>query len=216
VLNHLRGYNAWHGPALTDEEGRTFRRENAYLVIGSRAHEDAFSRWFHSLPKTVLYVGDEDGRECLAVAMDEFQYDILRQAVRSGEAVLWGTSSGVDYWEYEYEIYSTAVTVSSDDVIALVRHMRDRTGRLLAEARVVVTADWESSTVRKAIPEDVRTSVWQRDRGRCARCDSQGDLGFAHVIPMSLGGANTSRNVELLCGTCDDARDVGSTIPTSA
>lgn len=50
---------------------------------------------------------------------------------------------------------------------------------------------------------DTRMFVWQRDGGRCRNCGAQRDLHFDHVIPRSLGGANTAENVQLLCRTCN-------------
>jgi len=56
---------------------------------------------------------------------------------------------------------------------------------------------------REAIPEDVRHAVWRRDQGRCVKCDSQEDLEFDHIIPVSRGGSNTERNLQLLCERCN-------------
>jgi hypothetical protein len=56
---------------------------------------------------------------------------------------------------------------------------------------------------RKAIPEEVRHAVWRRDEGRCTKCGSQEDLEFDHVIPVSRGGSDTERNLQLLCESCN-------------
>jgi tetratricopeptide (TPR) repeat protein len=56
---------------------------------------------------------------------------------------------------------------------------------------------------RTAIPEDVRHAVWRRDEGRCVQCGSQEKLEFDHIIPLSHGGANTERNLQLLCEPCN-------------
>lgn len=60
-----------------------------------------------------------------------------------------------------------------------------------------------SSRIRKPIPEGVRHSVWRRDQGRCVQCDSQEKLELDHIIPLSRGGSNTERNLQLLCETCN-------------
>jgi HNH endonuclease len=54
-------------------------------------------------------------------------------------------------------------------------------------------------TPRQAIPERVRHEVWRRDQGRCVECGSQERPEFDHIIPLSAGGSNTARNVELRC-----------------
>lgn len=56
---------------------------------------------------------------------------------------------------------------------------------------------------RERIPEETRYEVWRRDGGKCARCGSRENLEFDHVIPLSKGGSNTVRNVELLCERCN-------------
>jgi HNH endonuclease len=57
--------------------------------------------------------------------------------------------------------------------------------------------------VREAIPERVRHEVWRRDQGRCVDCGSRERLEFDHIIPISKGGSNTARNIELRCEACN-------------
>lgn len=56
---------------------------------------------------------------------------------------------------------------------------------------------------REPIPEDVRFAVWRRDGGKCVKCGSNNNLEFDHVIPVSKGGSNTERNIQLLCEKCN-------------
>jgi hypothetical protein len=56
---------------------------------------------------------------------------------------------------------------------------------------------------REAIPERIRHEVWRRDRGTCVECRSRGRLEFDHIIPVSRGGSNTARNIELRCEPCN-------------
>jgi hypothetical protein len=56
---------------------------------------------------------------------------------------------------------------------------------------------------REAIPERVRHEVWRRDRGTCVECGSRGRLEFDHIIPVSRGGSNSVRNIELRCEPCN-------------
>jgi HNH endonuclease len=56
---------------------------------------------------------------------------------------------------------------------------------------------------REPIPERVRHEVWRRDRGTCVECGSRGRLEFDHIIPVSRGGSNTTRNIELRCEPCN-------------
>lgn len=56
---------------------------------------------------------------------------------------------------------------------------------------------------RKTIPKHVLHEVWRRDNGECVVCGSQLNLEFDHIIPVSKGGSNTARNIQLLCEKCN-------------
>ena len=56
---------------------------------------------------------------------------------------------------------------------------------------------------RKPISSRTKQSVWQRDMGRCVECGSKEKLEYDHIIPVSKGGSNTMRNVQLLCERCN-------------
>jgi len=64
----------------------------------------------------------------------------------------------------------------------------------------------EKSGKRPAIPEDVRIAVWRRDEGKCTKCGSRENLEYDHIIPISKGGNNTVRNIELLCEACNRSK----------
>lgn len=56
---------------------------------------------------------------------------------------------------------------------------------------------------REAIPRSVQREVWQRDSGVCVQCGTRQLLCFDHIVPFSLGGSNTVRNLQLLCEPCN-------------
>ena len=65
------------------------------------------------------------------------------------------------------------------------------------------TAGAKVGSKREQIPENVRIFVWRRDEERCVRCGGQEKLEFDHIIPISKGGNNTERNIQLLCEGCN-------------
>ncbi len=63
---------------------------------------------------------------------------------------------------------------------------------------------------RDPISEKVRIFVWQRDQGMCVRCSSKENIEYDHIIPHSIGGGNSKRNIQLLCQACN--RSKGATL----
>jgi len=72
--------------------------------------------------------------------------------------------------------------------------------------KFILAQHTEPRNERTAIPEDVRIAVWRRDNGRCARCGSRERLEYDHMVPVSRGGSNTVRNIELLCESCNRSK----------
>jgi len=117
------------------------------------------------------------------------------------------------YWIYQGRTYETADTeLTPEDVSALVNEVANRRRLQLEKARSLqaMTAQLDQKSRRQAIPQDVKIAVWQRDGGRCVECDAADELEFDHIIPLAMGGANTFRNLQLLCGTCN--RRKGATL----
>ena len=74
--------------------------------------------------------------------------------------------------------------------------------RSAAKARKKLSAV-ENTKRREPIPQHVQDAVWRRDGGKCVKCGSQENLEFDHIIPLSKGGSNTVRNIQLLCQKCN-------------
>ena len=68
----------------------------------------------------------------------------------------------------------------------------------------------QNNPSRERIPEEVQVYVWNRDGGKCVRCGEQELLEYDHIIPVSKGGSNTARNIQLLCQKCN--REKGANI----
>ena len=59
---------------------------------------------------------------------------------------------------------------------------------------------------REPIPKEVKLAVFKRDEGKCVECGSDFEIQYDHVIPFSMGGANTVENLQLLCARCNQQK----------
>jgi len=59
---------------------------------------------------------------------------------------------------------------------------------------------------RKPIKQKIKDQVWNRDGGRCVNCGSNKNIEFDHIVPWSKGGADTYRNLQILCETCNRSK----------
>jgi hypothetical protein len=56
---------------------------------------------------------------------------------------------------------------------------------------------------RDSIPAAAKNAVFARDGGQCQSCGATHDLEIDHIIPLSRGGSNTEKNLQVLCTTCN-------------
>ena len=109
--------------------------------------------------------------------------------------------------------------MSEDDELDKIRNIlsdqlnpsqiRDAHRRADEEIKNLVASQRDSSedgNDRKPIPAEVRREVWRRDGGACVKCGSRVNLEYDHIVPVSKGGSNTARNIELLCQDCNRAK----------
>lgn len=138
------------------------------------------------------------------------------QFFRNGEEVPWNInyydSYGREKWCY-YVIfhdllYECSGPYKEDEFKALVIGEFDRERRHLERLHCIGqdASGLSVGSLRERIPEKVRMEVWRRDGGKCVRCESREKLEYDHIIPVSLGGSNTARNIELLCEKCNRSK----------
>lgn len=141
-------------------------------------------------------------------------YFCLRDQTEPDRApVLIAVEDSHNFWLFGGKVYkATDLELTSEDVLALVNEASNRRRLQLEKAHALqaMTEHLDGRVRRQSIPQDVKVLVWQRDKGRCVECDSNRDLEFDHVIPLSLGGSNTVRNLQLLCEVCN--RRKGATL----
>ncbi len=109
-------------------------------------------------------------------------------------------------WCFKGNVYDVDFEAYTDDQIRLlILEEFDKERRLFEKLKTKFddTTEVGKTYSRPRIPENVRIEVWRRDGGKCARCGSREKLEYDHIVPISKGGSNTARNIELLCEKCN-------------
>ena len=148
------------------------------LRVDKRAGFRTEGAWFWKRHRftTGKLVGAERLRPVRLAELDALQREQPVALIRA-ERRQWWWFHDVFYWEDD--------GLSARDVMALVSERERR---------------------KQRVPREIRLAVWQRDGGRCRDCGSDFDLQYDHIIPFSLGGATSTKNLQLLCGDCNRAK----------
>ncbi len=111
------------------------------------------------------------------------------------------------WWWYRDRFYWEDEGLGEHDVLALLVERARRRERKLQRAHAALDRELSGSApTREPIPRDVRLTVWERDGGRCVECESDFELQFDHLIPLSFGGATSVANLQLLCASCNKVK----------
>ena len=113
-----------------------------------------------------------------------------------------------DLWIFKGYEYQVEGLYSSDQFSLLILENFDRERQYFERLKHKYDANTldTAEALRARIPETVRIEVWRRDDGKCSRCSSRERLEYDHIVPLSRGGSNTVRNIELLCEACNRAK----------
>ena len=111
-------------------------------------------------------------------------------------------------WLYKDSVYEVKGNYSAEEASLFVMDFAEKEHRKLERLKHKFSGEKPDKVKyeRTRIPEEVRIAVWRRDQGRCARCGSRENLEYDHIVPVSKGGSNTARNIELLCQDCNRAK----------
>jgi hypothetical protein len=105
--------------------------------------------------------------------------------------------------------FNRKINVTDDTILEIkyaVVQYEKRLGKLKRSVSAHVDSHDPAQPQRERISDQVRMFVWQRDEGKCVQCGRRDKLEFDHVIPVSRGGSNTERNIQLLCETCNRSK----------
>jgi hypothetical protein len=129
---------------------------------------------------------------------------VLERQIDEPVALLTDDETRRTWWLFRDHFYWEDEGYEAREVKALILERVSRKDRRLQRALALM--EQQEALVppgRTPISDEVKIFVWNRDGGRCVKCGSAERLEFDHVIPVSLGGANTPRNLQLLCEPCN-------------
>jgi HNH endonuclease len=110
-------------------------------------------------------------------------------------------------WLFEGRCYWEDDGLTPRDVLALVRERERRARRTLERAHATLARESAGPAARRErIAPEIRRAVFERDGGRCVDCGSGFDIQYDHVIPLSMGGAGTVENLQVLCASCNQRK----------
>jgi len=136
--------------------------------------------------------------------LDEEYKDRIRIQESSPVVVMVNPDEKKTWWMFKGKFYVEDEGYSSEEIRALLLYkLMKKEATLKRALSSIKDIGTDLSGRRKPIPDDVKMFVWQRDGGKCVKCGSRENLEFDHIIPLSKGGSNTERNIQLLCEKCN-------------
>jgi hypothetical protein len=172
-----------------------------YFLEGRRARAEPLKKWSNG-----YYHAMDPSRDIPWLPWlheSEFQ-QLLKLQESTPVVVKRSNEDGKTWWWFRGEFYWEDEGYKPDEVKALLLERLKKKER--KTQRAISLMELEGSPLtgkREPIPDDVKLYVWRRDGGKCVKCGSQEKLEFDHVIPLSKGGSNTARNIQILCQECN-------------
>jgi len=146
---------------------------------------------------------EEDYRSAL-VAIDEEAKGLIQDG-REMEALMLCRQSLTKIVEVHEALASLYEIIFTNQEV-LKRYESERLRQLGHELKpiseVLKTVNASAEDVDMYVLQELRTVGFQKSHW-CVECGSQERLEYDHIIPVSKGGSNTERNIQLLCEKCN-------------
>lgn len=206
-MNAIRQFSEQTGVILNTEESLKSMYALIFMAGEQLQHYGSRNKGLAMLPMHSFWADETPGMETFfKLSTDEFSknmslyYDddtdqIDNELIYSNVTDRLLTDNGYgdrDHW------YIKASLLNEID------YMLDFLEVFLEEDYMPVEEDTtDAEKPNRHIPKEVKVSVWRRDKGQCVQCSSKEKLEYDHIIPVSKGGSNTERNIQLLCEKCN-------------
>ena len=169
-------------------------------ILGHKTFNIIMDKGAHARNYTFTVEGFYDLHE-----KDTEESKLLKQRAKNMEDIL--PCAGMTYLFGEYAVTLTPHEASLDKekIRLLILEAIDKEREKFERLRRKFSGDKaeRGEIKREPISEEVRIMVWRRDGGVCVKCGSRENLEYDHIVPISKGGSNTARNIELLCEKCN-------------
>lgn len=144
----------------------------------------------------------ESGKRVFATRWKRVEIDRVLTTQKDQPVALCGINNKM-LWYFHDRFYWDDDGLTDDDVNALVLQRERRLQQKLQSARSLMHAEEAGRPMRTPISSDLRRAVFERDGGRCVQCGSSFDIQYDHILPVTLGGATTIENLQVLCAECN-------------
>lgn len=173
-----------------------------------RPIRDPFSIWYSAVEKRGTAI-----LQCVLDIVSKEDIAAINSAIAEEEPFYWQQDPAAKYRWYLFGVHlwepkRSEEGLSQDEFRLLLLKEAARERRKFERLRREFDGVGckRHRVARETIPEDVRIFVWRRDEGKCVKCGSNERLEYDHIIPVSKGGSNTERNVQLLCEGCNRSK----------